>query len=86
MSLIPNDWKHLLKAETSQKSLLKIFCYNNKVTRNSPKYNKPFKFISRPNFLEGQTIIMGTSFQFHHGVQLNILPILSSEILLLNWA
>ena len=30
---IPNDWKHLLRTETSQKSLLKIFCYNNKVTK-----------------------------------------------------
>ena len=28
---------------------------------------------------------MGTSSQFHYGVQLNTLPTLSSEILLLNW-
>ena len=34
MALIPNDWKHLLRTETSQKSLLRIFCYNNKVTWN----------------------------------------------------
>ena len=26
----PNDWKRLLRTEFSQKSLLKIFCYNNK--------------------------------------------------------
>ena len=32
MGSIPNGWKHLLRTETSQKSLLKIFCYNNKVT------------------------------------------------------
>ena len=32
-----------------------------------------------------KTIIMGTFSQFHDGVQLNILPTLSSEILLLNW-
>ena len=32
MGSISNDWKHLLRTETSQKSLLKIFCYNNKVT------------------------------------------------------
>ena len=63
--------KHLLRSETSQKSLLKISCYNNKVTKkvkdfqkftneeiyftlqsNSTKYNKPFSFISWPNFLE----------------------------------
>ena len=42
-------------------------------------FNVPFKFILK-------TIIMGTSSQFHDGVQLNILPTLSSEILLLNWA
>ena len=42
-------------------------------------FNIPFKVTLK-------TIIMGTSFQFHDGVQLNILPTLSSEILLLNWA
>ena len=205
MGSIPNDGKHLLRTKTSQKSLLKIFCYNNKVTRkvknfqifsnkaiyftlqsNSAKYNNPFKLISWPNFIEEQhivspgiqgktftnwfkkyadgqlyifyldkliqfslplkpaihrmgntlnilcprckeqkesqpyfifnckltkitldfiselinlkyafniffkvtlkTIIIGTSSQFHDGVQLKILPTLSSEILLLNWA
>ena len=76
MGLIPNDWKHLVRTETSQKSLLKTFCYKNKVTRkikdfqnlsdkeiclslqfNSIKYNRPFKFIPWPNFLEGHHII-----------------------------
>ena len=76
MGLIPNDWKHLPRIVTSQKSLLKIFDYSNKVTRkvkdfqklsnkeiylslqsNSAKYNKPFKFISWPNFLEGHHIL-----------------------------
>ena len=33
MGFIPNDWKHLLRTETFQKSLLKMFCYSNKVTR-----------------------------------------------------
>ena len=73
MGFIANDWKHLLRTETSQKSLLKTFCYNNKVTRkvknfqklsnkeiyftlqsNSTKYNKTFKCISWPNFLDEQ--------------------------------
>ena len=76
MGLIPNDWEHLLSTGASQKSLLKIFCYNNKVSRkvkdfqelsnkemylslqsNSAKYNKLFKFISWPNFLEGHHIL-----------------------------
>ena len=42
-------------------------------------FNIPFKIFPK-------TIVMGTSSQFHDGVQLNILPTLSSEILLLNWA
>ena len=33
MGLIPNGWKHLLRIKASQKSLLKSFCDNNKVTR-----------------------------------------------------
>ena len=39
MGLIPNDWKHLLRTETSQKSLLKISCYKNKVTRKVKDFN-----------------------------------------------
>ena len=30
MDLICSDWKHLLRTETSQKFLLKSFCYANK--------------------------------------------------------
>ena len=33
MGLIPNDCKHLLRTETSQKSLSKIFCYKMKSMR-----------------------------------------------------
>ena len=40
MGLIPSDWKHLLRTETSQKSLLKIFCYNKKVTRKVKDFQK----------------------------------------------
>ena len=76
MEFIPNDWNHLLRTETSQKSLLKTFYYNDKGTTkvkefqklsnkeiyftlqcNSTKYNKPFKFISWSNFLEGHHIL-----------------------------
>ena len=28
IELIPNNWIHLLKTKTSQKSLLKVFCFN----------------------------------------------------------
>ena len=33
MDLILNDWKHLLRTETSQKSILKSFYYKNKELR-----------------------------------------------------
>ena len=40
MVLISNDWKHLLRTETSQKSLLKILCYKNEVTRKVKDFQK----------------------------------------------
>ena len=40
MGLILNDWKHLLRTKTSQKSLLNIFCYNSKVTRKLKDFRK----------------------------------------------
>ena len=76
MDVILNNCKHLLRTETSQKSLLKTFYYNNNGTRklkdfqklsnkeiyltlqsSSTKHNKPFKFISWPNFFEGHRIV-----------------------------
>ena len=82
MGLIPNDWKHLLRTETSQKSYLKTFYYNIKDSRkvkdfqklsnneiyftlqsNSTKYNKPFKFISWPNFLKDTTFSVMRSWE-----------------------
>ena len=40
MGLIPNDWKHLLRTETFQKSLLNFFCYNNEVTKKVKDFKK----------------------------------------------
>ena len=40
MDLIPNDWKHLLRTETFQKSLIKTFYYNNKSTRKIKNLQK----------------------------------------------
>ena len=34
------DWKHLLWTETSEKSLVEIFCYYNKVTRKVKDFQK----------------------------------------------
>ena len=40
MGSILIDWKYLLRTETSRKSLLKIFFYNNKVTRKVEDFQK----------------------------------------------
>ena len=40
MDLIPNDWKHLLRTETSQKFFLKTFYYNNEGTRDVKNFQK----------------------------------------------
>ena len=42
MDLIPNDWKHLLRTETSQKLPFKNFLLNNKVTRKVKDFQKLF--------------------------------------------
>ena len=40
MGLISNEWKQQLRTETSEKSLLKNFCYNNIVTRKVKHFEK----------------------------------------------
>ena len=68
MGLTPNDWLERLGTEPSQKSFLKVFYYNNKVTRkvkdfqNSliKKFTSPFNLIVLPttnlsNLFYGQT-------------------------------
>ena len=47
MGSVPNYWKDLLRTETSQKPLLQIFCYNNKVTWKVKDSQK----LSKRNFL-----------------------------------
>ena len=63
---IPSDWKHLLKTETSQKSFLKIFCYNinNKVARKVKDFQDSLieKFTSPFNLIQ-VVIVVNTTFQ-----------------------
>ena len=40
MDLISSAWKHVLRTETSQKFLLKNFCYNNKGTKKVKVFRK----------------------------------------------
>ena len=53
MGSILNDWKHLLRTETSQKSLSKTFCSNNEVIRKikdfQKLYNKEIYFSLQSN-------------------------------------
>ena len=53
MNLIPNDWKNLLRTETSQKSLLKTLYHNYKDSRKVKLFqklsNKKIHFILKSN-------------------------------------
>ena len=53
MGSILNDWKHLLRTETFQKSLSKTFCSNNEVIRKikdfQKLYNKEIYFSLQSN-------------------------------------
>ena len=40
MDLIHNDWKHILRDETSQKSIFETFCYNNQGTKEIKDFQK----------------------------------------------
>ena len=40
IQLIPDDWMPILKSKTSQESLLKIFCYNNRGKRKVKNLQK----------------------------------------------
>ena len=63
---IPSDWKHLLRTETSQKSFLKIFCYNinKKVARKVKDFQDSLieKFTSPFNLIQ-VVIVVNTTFQ-----------------------
>ena len=41
MDLFRNDWKHILKNETDQKSLFKTFCNNKQGSRKMKDSQKP---------------------------------------------
>ena len=61
MGLIPNDRRHLLRIETSHKTLLKIFYYKIKVTTKA-KDSLIKKFISVFNLIVINTTNFSNSF------------------------
>ena len=64
--LISNHWKHLLRTETSQKSFLETFYYNNKDTRKTSKNSLIKKFTSSFNLIVLNTTNLSNSFERHH--------------------
>ena len=63
MGSVTNDWKHLLRTETSQKSFLKSFYYNNKVARKVKDFQNSLikKFTSSFNLIIPTTINLSNS-------------------------
>ena len=63
MDLTRNDWKHLLRTKTSEKSLLKTFYNNSKVNRKVNSENSLIKeFTSRSNLTVLNTTKISNSF------------------------
>ena len=73
-------------SQTCSQPYFILYCKLSKITLDfiSELINLKYSF-NMPFKLTLTTIITGTSSQFHNRVQLNILPRLSSEILLWNW-
>ena len=63
MGLIPSDWKHLLRTETSQK-YYKIFCYNNKVTRKIKDFQNLSNNVIHFTFQSNSTTKYDKPFKF----------------------
>ena len=80
MVLVPSDWKHLLRTETSQKSLLKAFFYDNKGIRKanvSQKFsNEEMHFTLQSNSSKYNKAFKFTSWsnflEGHHFLSLDI--------------
>lgn len=60
MDLVRHDWKHILRNETSQKSLFKTFCCNYKGTSKTSK-----NFPIRKSTLPSNQITLNTSNHVH---------------------
>ena len=83
MGLITNDWKHLLRTETSQKVLLKMLCYNNKVTRKVKDFQKlcnKKKFISAFKLIVLNTIKFSNLFYGQSSLKDTISSVLISGV------
>ena len=87
MGNAPNIMCPSCKEQKESQPYLIFYCKISKITLdfNSELINLKYAF-KIPFKITHKTIIMGRSSQFHDGIQLTILPILSSEILFLDWA
>ena len=94
MGSLASDWKHLLSNETSQKSFIKTFCYNckvtNKVTKRLPKlFTKEIYFTLLSNINSNSTKYnLSNSFHGQPFLRNTIFSVLISTVKLLlihNW-
>ena len=85
MSSFLIDWKHVLRTETSQKSFLKTFCYNNKVTRKVKDFQNSLikKFTSPFNLIVLTTTNLSNSFHGQTSVRQTIFSVLIPGVKLL---
>ena len=85
MDNAPNILCLRCKKQKESQLYLKFYCKLSKITLDFISELINLKYAFNISFkITLKTIIIGTSSQFHDGVQLNILPTLSSEILLMN--
>ena len=77
--LIPNDWKHLLRTETFQKSLLEIFGYRNKITRKV-KDSLIKTFTAAFNLIVLNTTNLSNSFLCQTSLKGTIFSVLMSRV------
>ena len=85
MDLPPNNWKHLLSTETSEKLLLTTFCYSNKGTRKVKNFQNFLikKFSSLLNLTVLNTTKIWNLFHGQTSLKDTIFSVLKSRVKLL---
>ena len=82
MDLTPNSWKHLLRTETSEKLLLRTFCYSNQNTRKVKNFQnvliKKFSFLL--NLIVLNTTKISNSFHGQTSLKDTIFSVLKSRV------
>ena len=86
MGNAPNIMCPRWKEQKESQPYFKFCCKLSKITLKLHVWTNQSRYaFNIPIKITLTTIIIGTSLQFHDGIQLNIWPTLSPEIQLLNW-